>query len=74
MELTIAFYFPRKERLEREQQFMEDKKRKKEDKRKRETSQKVKMLFYTFLPFRYAAGSLCYKLMQSTFFFFFYIV
>lgn len=31
----------RKEHQEREQQFMEDKKRKKEDKRKRETSQKV---------------------------------
>lgn len=36
--------FSRKECQEREQQFMEDKKRKKEDKRKRETSQKVKVI------------------------------
>lgn len=45
MKLTIAILLcTRKECLEREQQFMEDKKRKKEDKRKRETSQKVRML------------------------------
>ncbi|XP_049320435.1 trinucleotide repeat-containing gene 6B protein isoform X4 [Astyanax mexicanus] len=44
--LTLRFkaathWFVVKEHREREQQFMEDKKRKKEDKRKRETSQKV---------------------------------